>query len=241
MEKNKNYYDDMKKFLDLSRGVFGNKPTVKKGRINEDFNDDDPINVFGDDDSDVATDNFGDQEMSNSSIDQDGGLNMGDEGGEDSENQNPSDDVRELTEPERQMEEKEFKKSVSPQVKFGKFEIYPDAGNIEWRGELLAERIRWYYSLDDTTGCYVAFDSPLQLRDDTLDTMNKLRGYYDIWREQWADKISGGGPSEKDEFNGDDMGNDQFGEQGSQDQFGDQGGQDQFGGDMNNDEFNQGF
>ena len=56
-------------------------------------------------------------------------------------------------------------------------------------GELVRERMEWVFSLDDTVGCYISADL-LQLRDDTLKTLEKLRTYYDGWAKKWSEETS---------------------------------------------------
>ena len=86
-------------------------------------------------------------------------------------------------------EEKKFRDTVTPRVKFNKFKLYPEAQNVEFSGEFTDSRIEWYYSLDDTQGVYITTDL-LQLRDDTLQQIQKLVGYYKTWSEEWANRIA---------------------------------------------------
>ena len=98
---------------------------------------------------------------------------------------------RELTPEEQKREEEDFRKAVSDRVKFGKIKIYESGGlpKVEWMGELIRERMEWVFSLDDTVGCYVSADL-LQLRDETLKTLEKLRAYYDGWAKKWSEETS---------------------------------------------------
>jgi len=98
---------------------------------------------------------------------------------------------RELTPQEQKKEESDFNRAVSDRVKFGKIRIYESGGlpKVEWMGELVRERMEWVYSLDDTVGCYVSGDL-LQLRDETLKTLEKLRAYYDGWAKKWSEETS---------------------------------------------------
>ena len=56
-------------------------------------------------------------------------------------------------------------------------------------GELIRERMEFVFSLDDTVGCYISADL-LQLRDETLKTIEKLRAYYDGWSKKWSEETS---------------------------------------------------
>tara|TARA_R110002020_G_scaffold157110_5_gene339521 strand:- start:1760 stop:2278 length:519 start_codon:yes stop_codon:yes gene_type:complete len=98
---------------------------------------------------------------------------------------------RELTPQEQKTEEDNFRKAVSDRVKFGKIRIYDSGGlpKVEWMGELIRERMEFVFSLDDTVGCYISADL-LQLRDETLKTIEKLRAYYDGWAKKWSEETS---------------------------------------------------
>ena len=86
-------------------------------------------------------------------------------------------------------EEKKFRDTVTPRVKFNKFKLYPKAQNVEFSGEFTDNGIEWYYSLDDSRGVYISTDL-LQLRDDTLNQIKKLVGYYETWSDEWANRIA---------------------------------------------------
>lgn len=94
-----------------------------------------------------------------------------------------------LSDNEYKSEQSKFKSAVGGQVKFLDFKIYK-TGNIEFRGQLLTEGIEWTFSMDDTEGCYIHSKTFLQLRDETLDVLNKLKGYYMVWRKDWVDKVN---------------------------------------------------
>tara|TARA_R110000803_G_scaffold47825_5_gene99607 strand:- start:1164 stop:1652 length:489 start_codon:yes stop_codon:yes gene_type:complete len=115
---------------------------------------------------------------------------------------------RELTSQEQSSEESDFKRAVSDRVKFGKIRIY-DSGDglpkVEWMGELVRERMEFVFSLDDTIGCYVSADL-LQLRDETLKTLEKMRAYYDTWAKKWSEEIPVEFGDGEDDFEGDDIG-----------------------------------
>ena len=98
---------------------------------------------------------------------------------------------RELTPQEQKKEEDDFRRAVSDRVKFGKIRIYDSGGlpKVEWMGELIRERMEFVFSLDDTVGCYISADL-LQLRDETLKTLEKLRAYYDGWAKKWSEETS---------------------------------------------------
>ena len=74
-------------------------------------------------------------------------------------------------------------------VKFEPIKVYPE--NVEWSGHLIREKVDWTFSLDDTTGCYIYTTELIQLRDETLEVLKKLRGYYDVWADEWSSRLTG--------------------------------------------------
>ncbi len=103
------------------------------------------------------------------------------------ETPNVADEI-ELDPVELKEEQKKFREQVNPRTEFKKFKLYPKAGNVEFSGIFQDSRIEWYYSLDDTRGVYITADM-LQLRDDTLKSIQKLVGYYENWATEWANRI----------------------------------------------------
>lgn len=86
-------------------------------------------------------------------------------------------------------EEKKFRDTVTPRVKFNRFRLYPKAQNVEFSGKFTDSNIEWFYSLDDTRGVYMTADL-LQLNDQTLKQIQKLVAYYESWANEWATKIA---------------------------------------------------
>jgi len=109
-------------------------------------------------------------------------------GTEEVEEINSVEDEIELDPTELKEEQKKFREQVNPRTEFKKFKLYPKAGNVEFSGIFQDSRIEWYYSLDDTRGVYITADM-LQLRDDTLKSIQKLVGYYENWATEWANRI----------------------------------------------------
>ena len=98
-------------------------------------------------------------------------------------------DIQTIESDEQREEENKFKDIVSKLVKFEPIKVHKE--NVEWSGHLIREKIDWYFSLDDTIGCYIDTTELIQLRDETLEVMKKLRGYYDVWSEDWGDRLTG--------------------------------------------------
>lgn len=101
---------------------------------------------------------------------------------EDGDYQNPSPD-------EQRDEENKFKDSVTKLCKFDKIKVYKE--NVKWSGNLVREKISWEFSLDDTIGCFIDIEEPLQLRDENIETIKRLRVYYDVWSDEWSGRLTG--------------------------------------------------
>jgi len=101
------------------------------------------------------------------------------------------DDNIQTVDPEEQREEEnKFKDIVSKLVKFEPIRVHSE--NVEWSGHLIREKIDWNFSLDDTVGCYIYTTELIQLRDEVLEVLKKLRGYYDVWADEWSNRLTGG-------------------------------------------------
>jgi len=101
---------------------------------------------------------------------------------------------------EQRDEENKFRDTVSNLVKFQPIKVHKE--NVEWSGYLVREKIQWNYSLSESTGCYIQsvgednVSSSIQLTDDTLEVIKKLRGYYDVWSDEWSARLTGGSAEE---------------------------------------------
>ncbi len=105
-------------------------------------------------------------------------------------------DVQTIEPDEQREEENNFKNIVSKLVKFDPIKVHPE--NVEWSGYLIREKINWYYSLDETIGCYIDTADLIQLSDGTLEVLKKLRGYYDVWSDNWSSRLVGGSKEESE-------------------------------------------
>lgn len=100
-------------------------------------------------------------------------------------------EFQEITADEQREEENKFKDTVSKLVKFDKMKVYRQ--NVEWSGELVREKVRWVFSLNESNGCYISIESEdmLQLTMDVIETFKKLKGYYDVWSDEWSSRLTG--------------------------------------------------
>jgi hypothetical protein len=136
-------------------------------------------------------------------------------------------EVQTIEPDEQRDEENKFKDIVSKLVKFDPIKVYPE--NVQWSGHLIREKIDWNFSLDDTVGCYIHTTELIQLRDETLEVLKKLRGYYDVWSDEWSSRLTGVSPEEggeeEMEFGGEETGTE---EGGFGDETGGEGGEFEF-------------
>ena len=100
-------------------------------------------------------------------------------------------DFQEITPDEQREEENKFKDTVSKLVKFEKMKVYRQ--NVEWSGELVREKIKWVFYLNENNGCYISIESQdmLQLTIEVIETLKKLKGYYDVWSDEWSARLTG--------------------------------------------------
>lgn len=97
--------------------------------------------------------------------------------------------TRDLDPEEYKEEERKFRESVSPRVKFNSFRLYPKSQNVEFSGLFTDNNVEWFYSLDDTMGCYMSANL-LQLNEGVLKQIQKLVAYYETWANEWGTRIS---------------------------------------------------
>lgn len=80
-----------------------------------------------------------------------------------------------------------FVNNITDLVEFKILNI--SSANIEWVGDLTQENIEWVYSLDDQSGCYISANM-LQLTDETVDLITKIRQNYKEWASTWGKILS---------------------------------------------------
>ena len=100
-------------------------------------------------------------------------------------------EFQDITPDEQREEENKFKETVSKLVKFEKIKVYQQ--NVEWSGEFVREKIKWVFSLNENNGCYISIknEDMLQLTTEVIETLKKLKGYYDVWSDEWGARLTG--------------------------------------------------
>jgi hypothetical protein len=107
------------------------------------------------------------------------------------ETETTTEEAQEVTPDEQREEENKFKDTVSKLVKFDKIKVYRQ--NVEWSGVLVREKVKWVYSLNENNGCYITIENEdmLQLTNEVIETFKKIRGYYDVWSDEWSARLTG--------------------------------------------------
>ena len=101
-----------------------------------------------------------------------------------------SGDEEELTSTELSEEQKNFRDTVSPRVDFTGFKVYPKNKNVVFSGRFEnLGGLEWEFTLEDANGLYITANN-VPFSDDVIDTIKKLKGYYDNWADEWAQKLA---------------------------------------------------
>jgi hypothetical protein len=99
-------------------------------------------------------------------------------------------DEEDLTSAELSEEQRNFRDTVSPRVDFTGFKVYPRNKNVVFSGKFEnMGGLEWQFTLEDSNGLYITANN-VAFSDDTVATIKKLKGYYDNWADEWAQKLA---------------------------------------------------
>lgn len=97
---------------------------------------------------------------------------------------------QELDQGQLSEEQDNFRNTVSPRVEFTGFKIYPDAKNVVFSGNFQnLGGLEWQFTLEDSNGLYISANN-VPFSDEVIETIKKLKGYYDNWADTWAEKLA---------------------------------------------------
>jgi len=103
---------------------------------------------------------------------------------------NSNADEEELTSAELSEQQANFRDTVSPRVDFTGFKIYPKNKNVVFSGKFEnMGGLEWEFTLEDTNGLYITANN-VPFSDDTIEMIKKLKGFYDNWADEWAQKLA---------------------------------------------------
>ena len=77
----------------------------------------------------------------------------------------------------------EFVSEVSDMSEFNKLNLYTN--NVEWSGKIIDKDIDFYMSIGEKNGVYIN-SRMIKVDDDLIETLNKLRAYYEKFKSKWA-------------------------------------------------------
>lgn len=90
-------------------------------------------------------------------------------------------------------EKNKFLQNVTNDVTFSDFIITPKTntfeGNVLLSGKLDGPDVNFIMNKDQTTGLRLSANDT-QLNDDFMELLKKLKGYYDNWQKDWANKLN---------------------------------------------------
>lgn len=99
-------------------------------------------------------------------------------------------DVIKLEGAERADEEAKFRDVIGQRVEFTVFNIYPSANNVVFGGKFQdLGGAEWQFSLEEDDGVYLTVNN-MKLTAAAVERLQRLRGYYENWSEEWAQKLS---------------------------------------------------
>jgi hypothetical protein len=99
-------------------------------------------------------------------------------------------DEEELSSAELSEEQANFRNTVSPRVDFTGFKVYPKNKNVVFSGKFEnMGGLEWEFTLEDANGLYISANN-VPFSNDTIDTIKKLKGFYDNWADEWAQKLA---------------------------------------------------
>jgi hypothetical protein len=106
------------------------------------------------------------------------------------ESNNSTADEEELTSAELSEQQANFRDTVSPRVDFTGFKVYPTNKNVVFSGKFEnMGGLEWEFTLEDTNGLYITANN-VPFSDDTIEMIKKLKGFYDNWADEWAQKLA---------------------------------------------------
>lgn len=77
----------------------------------------------------------------------------------------------------------EFNEEVSDLVDFNQLNVYPN--DVEWSGKIVDKDIEFIYTVGESSGTYIN-GNMVKVDDETLETINKLKNFYDKFKSKWS-------------------------------------------------------
>ena len=77
----------------------------------------------------------------------------------------------------------DFIEQVSDLVDYSPLNLF--SSNVEWGGRLIKEDLNFFFTLGETNGVFIS-GNMIRLDNDFVDTLGKLRTFYEIFSAKWA-------------------------------------------------------
>ena len=180
-----NQYDEIKKLLENSRGLF------KKDSLNE--SKETLINMGLINEMDIKPDNLArdsEEEMDyQTSPQEDKQKTYRVSGGLITLHGKDKKDLELSTDDKTSFQETmdDFVNEVSDLSDFGTLNLYPK--NVDWSGRVIDFDLEFYFSIGENNGVYVNGDM-IKLDENLVELINKLTSFYDKFKSKWAKVLS---------------------------------------------------
>jgi hypothetical protein len=77
----------------------------------------------------------------------------------------------------------EFTDEVSDLVDFNQLNVY--SNTVEWSGKMIEEDLEFIYTIGESSGVYIN-GNMIKVDDETLELINKLKGFYEVFKSKWS-------------------------------------------------------
>jgi hypothetical protein len=201
-------YEEIKDLLKASRSLLGGEKMVQESReikkrhglileqeVSDDETIDTPDNIFNRDEPkksiernlEYETAEEGDDEESDEKADKKKGYRIS--GGLLYIHGKDQKDLQLTTDDKIAFQESmdEFVNEVAEIVDFNKLNLYPN--NVEWSGKITEYDLEFFFSIGETNGVYIN-GTMMQIDDEFLDVMQKLKTYYEKFKTKWSKVIA---------------------------------------------------
>jgi len=81
----------------------------------------------------------------------------------------------------------DFIEQVSDLVDYRALQLYRN--NVEWGGRLVKEDLDFFFSLGESNGVFIS-GNMVRVDNDFVETIEKLRSFYDIFSAKWANVLA---------------------------------------------------
>jgi hypothetical protein len=77
----------------------------------------------------------------------------------------------------------EFTDEVSDLVDFNQLNVY--SNTVEWSGKIIDKDLEFIYTIGESSGVYIN-GNMIKVDDETLELINKLKGFYEVFKSKWS-------------------------------------------------------